>query len=161
MVWHSLRDCYRSIAGLYQRSGHGSAFSNLAHYPRHCRQGFIITALSDSVWMITLTFVGVALSVFFRSRQLPDWVAVNTINTSPISCRSCFRAARRAPWIRSHHCGLAVGDRLGDRSSDRGDLWDFYSRLVKGRRSARSRTPRRPSSECRFDSHGIAGSVAG
>ena len=77
MVWHSVRDHYRSIAGLHERSGHGSAFPNLGRSSA-ISQGFIITAVSDSVWMITLTLVGVALSVYFGSQQLPDWVARNT-----------------------------------------------------------------------------------
>jgi solute:Na+ symporter, SSS family len=41
------------------------------------RKGFLITAVSDTVWMIALAFVGVTLSAYFRHFPMPAEVKAN------------------------------------------------------------------------------------
>src|SRR5207244_2775424 len=35
---------------------------------RAVRQGFLITALSDTLWMVILTFIGVVLVIYFKAK---------------------------------------------------------------------------------------------
>ena len=101
---------------------------------RDIRQGFLITAISDSVWMVTLTFVGVALSVFFRTRALPDWVSGNTDYYFPYFMSLVFPPGTTGPVIAAIIAASLSAIASAINSQSTVIFVDFYNRLIKGRR---------------------------
>ncbi len=100
---------------------------------RDLRQGFIITAVSDAIWMITLTFVGVALSLYFGSRRLPDWVATPD-QYFPYFMALVFPRGATGPVIAAIIAASLSAIASAINSQSAVVFVDFYSRLVKGRR---------------------------
>ncbi len=101
---------------------------------RDIRQGFLITAVSDSVWMVTLTFVGVALSIYFRKENLPDWVASNTDYYFPYFMSRVFPQGTTGPVIAAIVAASLSAIASAINSQSTVIFVDFYNRLVKGRR---------------------------
>ena len=52
---------------------------------RHAQRSFLITAVSDVIWMVLLFLVGVALVCYLKGgdTNLPDWVSSNTDKIFP------------------------------------------------------------------------------
>ncbi len=101
---------------------------------RDVRRGFLITAISDSVWMVTLTCVGVALSIYFRTQALPDWVARNTDYYFPYFMAKVFPRGLTGPVIAAIMAASLSAIASAINSQSTVIFVDFYSRLVKGRR---------------------------
>jgi SSS family transporter len=101
---------------------------------RDVRQGFLITAISDSVWMVALIFVGVALSIFFRTRELPAWVSSNTDYYFPYFMSLVFPPGTTGPVIAAIIAASLSAIASAINSQSTVIFVDFYNRLVKGRR---------------------------
>jgi len=101
---------------------------------RDVRQGFLITAISDSVWMVTLTLIGVALSLYFRSASLPEWVARNTDYYFPYFMAKVFPRGATGPVIAAIIAASLSAIASAINSQSTVIFVDFYNRLVKGRR---------------------------
>ena len=101
---------------------------------RDVRQGFLITAISDSVWMVTLTLVGVALSLYFRSAALPEWVARNTDYYFPYFMAKVFPRGTTGPVIAAIMAASLSAIASAINSQSTVIFVDFYNRLVRGRR---------------------------
>jgi SSS family transporter len=57
---------------------------------REARQGFVITAISDALWMTVLAAVGVALFAYYQHHPLPDAVARNPDQIFPSFMATVF-----------------------------------------------------------------------
>lgn len=101
---------------------------------RDVRQGFLITAISDSAWMVTLTLIGVSLSVYFQTTALPDWVAKNTDYYFPYFMAKVFPRGTTGPIIAAIIAASLSAIASAINSQSTVIFVDFYSRLVKGRR---------------------------
>ncbi len=98
------------------------------------RQGFLITAISDATWMVTLTLVGVALSIYFRGRGLPAWVSANTDYHFPYFMSMVFPRGTTGPVIAAIMAASLSAIASAINSQSTVVFVDFYSRLVRGRR---------------------------
>jgi SSS family solute:Na+ symporter len=101
---------------------------------RDVRQGFLITAISDSMWMVTLTLIGVALSIYFRTEALPEWVAKNTDYYFPYFMSKVFPPGTTGPVIAAIIAASLSAIASAINSQSTVIFVDFYNRLVKGRR---------------------------
>lgn len=115
---------------------------------RDVRQGFIITAVSDAVWMMTLTFIGVTLYLYFQGRTLPEWVAGNTDYYFPYFMAKVFPPGTTGPVIAAIIAASLSAIASAINSQSTVIVVDFYNRLVKGRR--RPTTDLLPPDEQRF-----------
>jgi SSS family transporter len=101
---------------------------------RHARQSFLITAVSDIVWMTLLFMVGVALVIYIKgSGDLPDWVTENTdrifpyvmAEIFPVGVTGLVLAAILAASLSSVDSAINSLTTVG--------MVDFYRRLYLGR----------------------------
>jgi SSS family transporter len=100
---------------------------------RDVRQGFIITAISDVVWMLVLTFVGVTLAVYFAQRAVPDWVASNTDYYFPYFMSLVFPSGATGPVIAAIIAASLSAIASAINSQSTVIIVDFYGRLVHKR----------------------------
>ncbi len=101
---------------------------------RDLRQGFLITAISDTIWMVTLTFVGVALHIYFRTQALPGWVSNNTDYYFPYFMSRVFPPGTTGPVIAAIIAASLSAIASAINSQSTVIFVDFYNRLIKGRR---------------------------
>lgn len=99
---------------------------------RDVRQGFFITAVSDSVWMIALSFVGVVLFLYFRGQAVPDEVAANTDLYFPYFMSRVFPQGMTGPVIAAIIAASLSAIASAINSQSTVIMVDFYNRLVKG-----------------------------
>jgi len=105
---------------------------------RATRQGFVITALSDVVWMVVLAFVGVMLVIYFKSLQaqgmvVPEWVTKNTDYMFPYFLSRVFPPGLTGPVIAAIVAASLSAIASAINSQSTVIIVDFYNRLVKGR----------------------------
>ncbi|OHB81262.1 MAG: hypothetical protein A2W31_13715 [Planctomycetes bacterium RBG_16_64_10] len=104
---------------------------------RAIRQGFIITAISDVVWMTVLTFVGVALVVYFKVEMarasLPAWVQANTDYCFPYFMSRVFPPGLTGPVIAAMVAASLSAIASAVNSQSAVIIVDFYNRIVQGR----------------------------
>lgn len=111
---------------------------------RDVRQGFIITAVSDVVWMTTLAFVGVALFLYFKGRTVPDWVGKNPDYLFPYFMAKVFPAGTTGPIIAAIIASSLSAIASAINSQSTVIVVDFYNRLALGhRRPAELSDPRK------------------
>lgn len=109
---------------------------------RDVRQGFIITAISDIVWMTALVFIGVALFLYFRGRNVPPWVAGNTDYYFPYFMSKVFPHGTTGPVIAAIIAASLSAIASAINSQSTVIVVDFYNRLIKKRkRPGESLTP--------------------
>jgi SSS family solute:Na+ symporter len=84
--------------------------------------------------MVTLTFVGVALSIYFRTQPLPDWVSGNTDHYFPYFMSQVFPRGTTGPVIAAIIAASLSAIASAINSQSTVIFVDFYNRLVKGRR---------------------------
>ncbi len=101
---------------------------------RDVRQGFLITAISDSVWMITLVFVGVVLFMYFRGQPVPAWVAANTDHYFPYFMSKVFPHGTTGPVIAAIIAASLSAIASAINSQSTVIIVDFYNRLVLNRK---------------------------
>ncbi|MBI4578132.1 MAG: sodium/solute symporter [Planctomycetes bacterium] len=101
---------------------------------RDVRQGFLITAISDIVWMTTLAFVGVTLYLFFKGQSLPDWVARNTDYQFPYFMSKVFPPGATGPVIAAIVAASLSAIASAINSQSTVVVVDFYNRLVLRRK---------------------------
>lgn len=105
---------------------------------RATRQGFIITAISDVVWMTVLTFVGVVLVIYFKAQMakgvaMPDWVESNTDYRFPYFMSLVFPPGLTGPVIAAIVAASLSAIASAINSQSTVIIVDFYNRLVKKR----------------------------
>lgn len=99
---------------------------------RSARQAFVVNAAGDALWMIGLTFVGLALFVYFQGHPAPEGLASDRMlpyfmsQVFPIGAVGLVNAAILAASLSSvdaaiHSCSSVL-------------VVDLYDRLVLGRR---------------------------
>jgi len=98
------------------------------------RQGFLITAISDTVWMLTLIFVGVILFLYFQDRTVPDWVANNTDYYFPYFMSKVFPSGTTGPVIAAIIAASLSAIASAINSQSTVIIVDFYNRIVKNRK---------------------------
>ncbi len=80
---------------------------------KEARQAFVVNAAGDALWMIGLSFVGLALFAYFQTPRaaagISDRQAAAVLHVAGVSGR------RRRPRHRRHHGGVAVEHRLRDQ----------------------------------------------
>lgn len=61
---------------------------------RDARQGFVITAVSDVVWMLALSFIGMALYTYYKARfgEMPAWTITAPDQVFPFFMTQVFPA---------------------------------------------------------------------
>ncbi len=101
---------------------------------RDVRQGFVITAVSDTVWMVTLIFVGVVLFLYFRGQAVPEWVAANTDNYFPYFMSKVFPHGMTGPVIAAIIAASLSAIASAINSQSTVIIVDFYNRLFKNRK---------------------------
>ena len=101
---------------------------------RDVRKGFVITAVSDAVWMTTLVFVGMTLYLYFRDKSLPDWVSGNTDYYFPYFMSCVFPPGATGPVIAAILAASlsAIASAINAQSTV--VVVDFYNRLVLKRK---------------------------
>jgi len=101
---------------------------------RQARKSFTITAVSDSVWMLALFFVGLALATYVMGGgPVPEWVVANPdrvfpyfmAKVFPIGVTGFVLAAILAASLSSIDSALNSMTTVG--------MVDFYNRLIVGR----------------------------
>jgi sodium-coupled monocarboxylate transporter 8/12 len=105
---------------------------------RATRQGFVITAISDIVWMTVLTFVGIVLVVYFKAEMakgvvLPDWVKGNTDYRFPYFMSLVFPPGLTGPVIAAIVAASLSAIASAINSQSTVIVVDFYNRIVKKR----------------------------
>ena len=115
---------------------------------RHARMSFTITAVADSVWMLALFFVGLALSTYLMSGgSVPQWVYDNPDHIFPFFMAKVFPigvtgfvlAAILAASLSSIDSALNSMTTVG--------MIDFYNRLILKR--SRNEIPDDPAEQRR------------
>ena len=101
---------------------------------RDLRQGFLITAISDIVWMTTLIFVGVTLYLFFRGKALPAWVASNTDYYFPYFMSVVFPPGATGPVIAAIIAASLSAIASAINSQSTVIVVDFYNCLIRKRK---------------------------
>lgn len=101
---------------------------------RDVRQGFIITAVSDALWMTILAFVGVTLYLYFQGQPLPAWVAGNTDYYFPYFMSKVFPSGLTGPVIAAIIAASLSAIASAINSQSTVIIVDFYNRLVLKRR---------------------------
>ncbi len=104
------------------------------------RRAFVVNAAGDALWMIGLSFVGLALFAYFQRTPLPpeyrDRQAVAVFHVAGVSGR------RRRPGDRGDHGGVDVEHRLRDQLLQLGGGGRSLQPAVARRRaSAPARSP--------------------
>jgi len=98
---------------------------------RHARQAFIVNAVGDALWMIGLTFVGLALFAYFQQQPPPQdlpsdrWLPYFMSQVFPAGAVGLVNAAILAASLSSvdaaiHSCSSVL-------------VIDVYNRLLRGR----------------------------
>ena len=112
---------------------------------RATRQGFLITAISDVVWMVVLTFVGVVLVIYFGkyTHALPDWLyqpnqetgelEVNYDMYFPYFMSKVFPPGLTGPVIAAIVAASLSAIASAINSQSTVVVVDFYNRIGKGR----------------------------
>lgn len=105
---------------------------------RATRQGFVITALSDVIWMTVLTFVGIVLVVYFKAEMaagfvLPEWVQKNTDYWFPYFMARVFPPGLTGPVVAAIVAASLSAIASAINSQSTVIVVDFYNRLFKKR----------------------------
>jgi len=101
---------------------------------RDARQGFVITALGDIVWMTVLIFVGVALFTYFQQTGgMPEWLAEKEDQVFPYFMGKVFPVGLTGLVIAAiFAASLSSLDSAVNSLTSVATL-DFYERLYLGR----------------------------
>lgn len=103
---------------------------------RDARQGFIITALGDAIWLLALCFVGVALYTYFETAgQPPEVVRANPDQLFPYFLGKVFPAGLTGLVIAAILAASLSSIDSAINSMSTVVSVDFYGRLVRGRRA--------------------------
>ena len=112
---------------------------------RAMRQGFLITAISDVVWMVVLTVVGAVLVIYFGkyTDALPDWLyepnqetgamEVNYDMYFPYFMSKVFPPGLTGPVIAAIVAASLSAIASAINSQSTVVVVDFYNRIGKGR----------------------------
>jgi SSS family transporter len=102
---------------------------------RDARKGFLITALSDALWMTLLAVVGVALFAYFQSHTLPDFVKENPDRIFPYFMTQVFPPGLTGLVIAAIFAASLSSVDSAINSLSSVVMVDFYHRLYLGSRS--------------------------
>jgi solute:Na+ symporter, SSS family len=103
---------------------------------RDARRAFIVNAAGDALWMLGLTFVGLALFAYFQHSPPPEDLASDRMlpyfmaNVFPAGTVGLVTAAILAASLSSVDAAIHSGSSVL--------VVDIYSRLIKGRRMDRA-----------------------
>ena len=105
---------------------------------RDARRAFIVNAAGDALWMLGLTFVGLALFAYFQHSPPPEGLASDRmlpyfmVNVFPAGTVGLVTAAILAASLSSVDAAIHSGSSVL--------VVDIYNRLIKGRRMDRAAT---------------------
>jgi SSS family transporter len=100
---------------------------------RDSRQAFIINAAGDALWMIGLSFIGLALFAYFRHHPLPEGVGGDKL--VPRFMAQAFPAGAIGLVVAAIFAASLSSIDSAINSCTSVATVDFYNRLLKGRRS--------------------------
>ncbi len=103
---------------------------------KDARQAFIVNAAGDAIWMFALSFVGLALFAFFRTRPLPQDFATDKI--LPYFMSLTFPAGIVGLVIASIMAASLSSVDSAINSCTSVLVIDIYNRMVRGKETARS-----------------------
>ena len=102
---------------------------------KEARQGFVLTALGDIVWMTVLIFVGVALFTYFnRLGGMPEWLLENEDQIFPYFMGAVFPAGLTGLVIAAIFAASLSSIDSAINSMTSVVTIDFYQRIYLGRK---------------------------
>ena len=117
------------------------------------RRAFVINAAGDAIWMVGLSFVGLALFAYFQRHALPPGVAfdANSDRIFPFFMSQVFPVGVTGLVIAAIFAASLSSIDSAINSCTSVVVIDFYTRLVKGRRDAGAASgPEERKAELRF-----------
>jgi SSS family transporter len=101
---------------------------------RDARQGFVITAASDFVWMMALAFIGLALFTFFQASfgGLPDWALDHPDQIYPYFMTQVFPIGMTGLVVAAILAASLSSIDSAINSLTSVVMVDFYRRLYRG-----------------------------
>jgi len=103
---------------------------------KDARQAFIVNAAGDAIWMVALSFVGLALFAFFQTRPLPADFATDKI--LPYFMSLTFPAGIVGLVIASIMAASLSSVDSAINSCTSVLVIDIYNRMIRGRETART-----------------------